>query len=578
MMLKPLLKWAGGKSQLIPQIQTHLPDYVYNQDFCLIEPFFGGGAFSFWALENLPHLKKLIINDINQDLICVYKTIQKNPHELIEALNQLQIAYDKLTDLESKKPFYYKKRDLFNQRSQNPIIQASLFIFLNKAGFNGLYRVNKNNEFNVPIGSYKQPKFFDKELILLLSEYFQNITILYGDYSQTLNYLPSDMPCLFYIDPPYRPISDTASFTAYANNEFNDNEQIRLAQFCQKINGLGHQFILSNSDPKNHNANDNFFDDLYIDFCIDRISAKRSISANESGRKSITELLIYNEVIKMNKDFQQFLNGLSQTNATLDYFTDFDKVKRNVSQIELKLNQLNYLLGKQDLKTAVFELYKENQQCFSILEILLAVRQKEKRKTLNTQGEIVALNYYLTSPDLIIEFLEQSGLADVFKDRSIKNLVDYVFGIEVGLDTNARKNRGGDNMSRAVSLIFDNANIFYKKEVRNTIFSDIESLGSDVKQFDFVIKTTQKTYVIEVNYYNGGGSKLNEVARAYSDVAPKINRYTSFEFVWITDGQGWHSAKNKLEEAYKSIPSVYNLATLSNFITQIKSEGVLSDW
>lgn len=283
-------------------------------------------------------------------------------------------------------------------------------------------------------------------------------------------------------------------------------------------------------------------------------------------------------VVKMNKDFETFLGELSQTNATLNYFTDFDKVKSNVAQIELKLNQLNYLLGKQDLKTAVFDLHQENPKCFSILEILLAVRQKEKKKTLNAHGDVVALNSYLSSPDLIIEFLEQSGLADVFKDRNIKNLVDYVFGIEVGLDTNARKNRGGDNMSKAISLIFDNADIFYKKEVKNTIFPDIESLGSDVKQFDFVIKTQQKTYVIEVNYYNSGGSKLNEVARAYSDVAPKINQYPSFEFVWITDGQGWLTAKNKLEEAYKIIPSVYNLATLPNFIDKIKNEGVIVNW
>lgn len=283
-------------------------------------------------------------------------------------------------------------------------------------------------------------------------------------------------------------------------------------------------------------------------------------------------------VVKMNKDFDVFLSKLSQTNATLDYFTDFDKVKCNVAQIELKLNQLNYLLGKQDLKTAVFELHQENPQCFSILEILLAVRQKENKKTLNAHGDVVALNSYLSSPNLLVEFLEQSGLADVFRDRNIKNLVDYVFGIEVGLDTNARKNRGGDNMSKAVALIFDNADIFYKKEVKNTIFPDIESLGVDVKQFDFVIKTQQKTYVIEVNYYNSGGSKLNEVARAYSDVAPKINQYPSFEFVWITDGQGWFTAKNKLEEAYKIIPSVYNLATLPNFITKIKNEGVIINW
>lgn len=280
----------------------------------------------------------------------------------------------------------------------------------------------------------------------------------------------------------------------------------------------------------------------------------------------------------MKLSFEEFLNSMSETNATLDYFTDFDKVKNNVAQIEIKLNQLNYLLGKDNLTQAVCELYKECPNAFSVLEILIAVRQKEQKKTLNEQGQVVLLNSYLISPDKIIEFLENTGLSDIFRDKNIKSLVDYVFGIEVGLDTNARKNRGGDNMSKAVQYLFNNADIYYKKEVRNTIFAEIESLGADVKQFDFVIKTNSKTYVIETNYYNSSGSKLNEVARAYTDVAPKINQYPNYEFVWITDGQGWHSAKNKLQEAYTQIPSVYNLSTLPNFIEKIKSEGIIRDW
>ena len=276
--------------------------------------------------------------------------------------------------------------------------------------------------------------------------------------------------------------------------------------------------------------------------------------------------------------FDDFLNSMSETNATLDYFTDFDKVKKNVAQIEIHLNQLNYLLGKDDLKQAVYELYAECPNAFSILEILIAVRKKEQKKSLDEQGQVVTLNSYFQSADKIIDFLNNTGLADVFRDKNIKNLVDYVFGIEVGLDTNARKNRGGDNMSKAVQLLFDNADIYYKKEVRNTIFTDIESLGADVKQFDFVIKTKRKTYVIETNYYNSGGSKLNEVARAYTDVTPKINQYPQYEFVWITDGQGWKTAKNKLQEAYTHIPCVYNLYTLHDFVEQINSEGVIRDW
>lgn len=277
----------------------------------------------------------------------------------------------------------------------------------------------------------------------------------------------------------------------------------------------------------------------------------------------------------MSEQFKIFLSQLSETNATLDYFTDFKKIKNNVNKISIKLNQLNYLIGKENLKEAVNELYDENPKVFEVLDILIAIRKNKKAKTFNNNGEIVLLDTYFTSPELILEYIVETGLAEVFKNKEVTNLVDYVFGIEVGLDTNARKNRGGKNMSKAVSLIFDKADVFYKKEIDNTVFPEIISLGADVKRFDFVIKTKKKTYLIETNYYNSGGSKLNETARAYSDVAPKINQYESYEFVWITDGQGWFSAKNKLEEAYNIIPSLYNLITLEDFIKQIQAETVI---
>lgn len=277
----------------------------------------------------------------------------------------------------------------------------------------------------------------------------------------------------------------------------------------------------------------------------------------------------------MSEQFKIFLSQLSETNATLDYFTDFKKIQGNVNKIAIKLNQLNYLVGKVDIRAAVAELYAENPKAFEVLDILIAIRKNKNAKTFNNKGEIVMLNTYFTSPDSICEYIEETGLGEVFRNKDVKNLVDYVFGIEVGLDTNARKNRGGENMSKAVSLFFDKANVFYKKEVNNTAFPEILSLGADVKRFDFVIKTKKKTYLIETNFYNGGGSKLNETARSYSDVAPKINRYGNYEFVWITDGQGWLSAKNKLEEAFNIIPNMFNLSTLNNFINKIKSEEIL---
>lgn len=277
----------------------------------------------------------------------------------------------------------------------------------------------------------------------------------------------------------------------------------------------------------------------------------------------------------MSEQFKIFLSQLSETNATLDYFTDFKKIKGNVNKIAIKLNQLNYLIGKTDIQAAVKELYEENPKAFEVLDILIAIRKNKNAKTFNNKGEIVMLDSYFTSPESICEYIEETGLGDIFRNKDVKNLVDYVFGIEVGLDTNARKNRGGENMSKAVSLFFDKAKVFYKKEVSNTAFPEILSLGADVKRFDFVIKTKKKTYLIETNFYNGGGSKLNETARSYSDVAPKINQYENYEFVWITDGQGWLSAKNKLEEAYNIIPSMYNLTTLQTFIDKVKKEGII---
>ena len=272
----------------------------------------------------------------------------------------------------------------------------------------------------------------------------------------------------------------------------------------------------------------------------------------------------------MPKSFNDFLSQLSTTNSTLDFFVDFDKITKNVDVISMKLNQLNYLIGQEKLSEAVDKLFKENKNCFSVLDIIIAVRNN--RPVLDDEGNTKELYSYFDSPQLIYEYIAKTGLAEVFINKQVKNLVDYVFGIEVGLDTNARKNRGGKNMEKTISKIFDKHSIPFEKEVKHTTFEELIHFGKDVKRFDFVIRTKKNTYLIETNYYNGGGSKLNEVARAYTDLAPKINQYDKFEFVWITDGQGWLSAKNKLQEAYSHIPHIYNLKTLSNFIEKIKKE------
>ena len=289
---KPFLKWAGGKTQLIEEIKNNLPEIVFREPFTYIEPFVGSGAVLFWLLNHFPNMKKAVINDINKELIDTYDTIANSPQQLISVLEDLQNKYYILEDEEAKKNFYYEKRTLFNIKSEEKLIQSALFIFLNRTCFNGLYRVNRKNEFNVPIGSYKRPLICDKENILAVSRALQKVEILCGDFEQTINYTESNT--LFYFDPPYKPLSETSSFNAYAKDNFDDKEQIRLRDFCNKLNELNHYWILSNSDVRGKDKNNHFFDDLYANYEIKRVLAKRSINANPEKRGVLNELLITN--------------------------------------------------------------------------------------------------------------------------------------------------------------------------------------------------------------------------------------------------------------------------------------------
>ncbi|MDO4755363.1 MAG: type II restriction endonuclease [Parabacteroides sp.] len=273
----------------------------------------------------------------------------------------------------------------------------------------------------------------------------------------------------------------------------------------------------------------------------------------------------------MAKDFNKFMSQLQETNQTLDFFCDFDKISRNVEDIKLSLCILNSLIGSTDMRKSVETIWNRDKSAFDVMDILIAVRSEGKKKFLNSLGNCIVLDSLFESIDGVMEFLDNTGLTDIFQSRKINDLVDYVFGIETGLDTNARKNRSGHVMENMVARIFDKNGISYRQEVYSSEWSDITKvLGDDEKRFDFVIETSTKIYLLEVNFYSGGGSKLNEVARSYSDIAPKINSIPGFEFVWVTDGIGWKSAKNKLQEAYSIIPSIYNLTNINEFINGIK--------
>lgn len=269
----------------------------------------------------------------------------------------------------------------------------------------------------------------------------------------------------------------------------------------------------------------------------------------------------------MLKDFNKFMSQLKETNQTLDFFCDFEKISQKVEDIKLSLCMLNSLIGAADLRGSVETIWKRDPKAFSVMDILVAVRTRDKKKIIDSVGNCVPLESMFTSVDSVLIFLEKTGLGDILQHQKVKDLVDYVFGIETGLDTNARKNRSGRVMENTVSKILTEAGVPFRQEVYSREWKQItEVLGDDEKRFDFVVETASKVYLIEVNFYSDGGSKLNEVARSYSDIAPKINSVEGFEFVWITDGMGWKSAKNKLQEAYGIIPNVYNLTTIYDFI------------
>lgn len=292
--VKPFLKWAGGKGQLIKEIEQYYP-FANSKITKYAEPFVGGGAVLFDVL-NKYDLEEVYISDINSELINTYHIIRDNIDDLIEILSAMQGDFIPL-DTERRKEYYLNKRSRFNELKVNGdksinLEKAALMIFLNKTCFNGLYRVNKKGLFNVPMGSYKNPLICDENNLRAVSEKLQKVKIVCDDYKKSADFI--DENTFVYFDPPYRPITDTASFTAYTENLFNDEEQIELAKFVDNMHRKGAKIVVSNSDPKNSNTEDDFFDNIYSSHKIKRVEATRMINCNSESRGKIKELLISN--------------------------------------------------------------------------------------------------------------------------------------------------------------------------------------------------------------------------------------------------------------------------------------------
>ncbi len=287
--VKPFIKWAGGKSQLLNVIREKYPTEI--KKYC--EPFVGGGAVLFDVLVNFQP-KEVLINDINSELINTYTHIRDNCESIISVLLKMQEEFWTLNS-DKRKDYFYVKRDRFNElitHKESTEEKAALFIFLNKTCFNGLYRVNKKGLYNVPVGSYKKPAVCDADNIRLISGLLRNVEIMCGDYKLCEKFI--DENTFVYIDPPYRPLNETSSFTSYSSNDFNDEQQIQLSGFIEMISEKGAKVVASNSDPKNADTEDNFFDDIYKQFNVYRVKANRMINSNSNGRGSISELLICN--------------------------------------------------------------------------------------------------------------------------------------------------------------------------------------------------------------------------------------------------------------------------------------------
>jgi DNA adenine methylase len=291
---KPFLKWAGGKTQLLDEIEHRLPEDLKTGDIdTYIELFVGGGAVFFCIAQKYKSIKHFCLFDINEDLVNCYNAVKHDVESLIAELKSLQSKFFAFSESEQEQ-FYFDIRKRFNSEKLSGFETktAAKLIFLNKTCYNGLYRVNRNNEFNVPFGHYRNPTICDVENLLAASEVLRKVQILCGDFENSDKYI--NEKTFVYLDPPYRPISPTASFTSYSKDDFIERDQIRLAEFCRRIDAKGAKFLLSNSDPKNEDPRDHFFDDQYNGFKSDTVKAIRAINCIGAGRGAINELIITN--------------------------------------------------------------------------------------------------------------------------------------------------------------------------------------------------------------------------------------------------------------------------------------------
>ncbi|NFE94329.1 DpnII family type II restriction endonuclease [Clostridium botulinum] len=584
--IKPFLKWAGGKSQLLGEIIQELPADVKKLRK-YVEPFIGAGAVFICFLEN-DYFEEYIINDINSKLINLYTVIRDKPEDLISEIQELKTKYLNL-ESEEREKLFYEIRANFNNSDCNSINLASYFIFLNKTCFNGLYRENSKGNFNVPFGKYSNPSFFDEEQLMEISRLLNlrnengefKVKILNKSFNELEEYIDADT--FVYCDPPYRPVT-VGGFTSYNKSNFNDEAQTLLRNFYKVIDAKGAKIMLSNSDPKNLDEKDSFFDDLYADFIIKRVYAKRNINSVGSGRGKITELLITNykdergmeaaitEVNTESKSYLEtessdlvkiFTKSLLETNRGFNFYVNWQRPATIVSQYNIELNTLNALVKNKNYDDDFKKIVKRFPTVINVLPALFALSKDERENLRKGKDVLKVVNIDALEEDLLeyrfnigeeenlteeeiekyLDFTKKIGLKYLFTDLLEKHLIDYLIGCEVGLDSNGRKNRGGLAFELALEpIIYNIAKKYNIEMLTQKQFKVLRKKGFEIsedianRKADFILIKDNKIMNIEANFYGGSGSKPEEIIDSYINRQEDL-RNNNIEFALITDGK-----------------------------------------
>ncbi len=568
------VKWAGGKLQLLDQIQPFLPKKIDRY----FEPFVGGGAMALFILTNYEP-KEIFLSDINEELINTYLIVRDDVEGLIVELAKHSKKH-LIEDKEKRLQYYKSVRELKPEDLSN-LQRASRFIYLNRTCFNGLYRVNSKNQFNVPIGDYKQPNIIREDVLRVVSALLKKTHIKVMPFENIIG--EARKGDFIYLDPPYFPLNKN-SFTTYTKDNFLEEGQTKLKVVFDKLNEKGCLIMESNSGTK-------FINELYHDRYQESVRAKRMINSKASGRNYVNEVIITNYKMdnshksEKEKLFDSFMKNLKPSIKVWDYFVNWDKVNVNFDKVKIELNLLNSLLDSNNLEKDFINLIMKYPSVVKILPILLAVRDSELKIINNYENQDLSFETFdfrdqETIDDKLAKkyfrYLENTKLISLFSNKKIRNFADYVLGVEVGLDSNGRKNRGG-------TLMEDIVEVFIKKF--SSEHEEIEYLsqatpnriqiewGYEVKfdksarSFDFAIynKTSKKIFLIETNFYNGGGSKLKSVCGEFANLFNELQKQ-NIELIWITDGEGWRTTKRPLEETFKNNNHVLNLEMLENDI------------